>query len=87
MWIKGHANVEGNESVDLEAKKVTERKPNKARNLPSWLSKDTLPLSISAVRQEHERKLKEDWKERWNKSLRYPKLSRIDSSMPFNKYG
>jgi hypothetical protein len=85
-WIKGHADVKGNNKVDEEAKKVVKGKMSKAHNLPVYLAVNKLPMSTVAVKQEYERKIKERWKTKWESSPRYPKLSRINPTMPSNKY-
>jgi ribonuclease HI len=85
-WVKGHTDIDGNEKVDIEAKKSARGKSSKACNLPKFLTENPLPLSISAARQEHKRQLKEEWKGNWKQSPRYPKASQIDPSMPSNKY-
>jgi ribonuclease HI len=36
-WVKGHAEIDGNEKVDTEAKKAAGGKTSKARNLPEFL--------------------------------------------------
>jgi ribonuclease HI len=85
-WVKGHLNIEGNERVDEEAKKAAKGKMSKERKLPGFLSESPPPLSTSAICQEYERKLKEEWKARWEELPQHLKLSRIDPSMPSNKY-
>jgi hypothetical protein len=53
-WIKGNTEVEGNEKVDIEAKKATEGKSSKVHNLPQYLANNPLPLSMLAARQKYE---------------------------------
>jgi ribonuclease HI len=35
-WVKGHADIVGNEKVDIEAKKATRRKSSEVHNLPKF---------------------------------------------------
>jgi ribonuclease HI len=67
-WVKGHMDIGGNEKVDAKAKKAAGGKTSKARNLPEFLMENTLPLSISAVRQDYKRQLKEKWRKKWKES-------------------
>ena len=59
-WVPGHCNFEPNERADEEAKLAAQGSSSDARFLPPILCKK-LPLSISALHQENNEKLKKRW--------------------------
>ena len=83
-WIPGHEGIEGNEKADEEAKKAAEGEEQSSphRQLPRYLRKGPLPHSISALKQWHQKALKDRWKAQWEKSPRYARAKIIDASMP-----
>jgi ribonuclease HI len=85
-WVKGHNEVEGNERVDREAKKAARGESSQARNLPSHLTTNPLPVSSTAMKQSYDAKLAAEWKEIWKASSRFPKLSKIDPELPSKGY-
>lgn len=84
-WIPGHADVEGNEWVDREAKRAAEGQQSDKKEVPRYLRK-TLPLSASAQRQRLMASIKEKAKQVWKKSPRYAKMSKIDATLPSKRY-
>ena len=85
-WVKGHADSIGNSQVDVEAREATTDNTNLAADLPSFLSGKPLPISSSAVKQKFAQELKAWWKHHWSCSPQFPKLAKIDPTMPSNKY-
>ena len=81
-WVRGHNGTEGNKKVDSEAKEATKGRTSMARNLPSFLTDETLPLSSSATKQASDVLLHRLWRSEWVASPRFSKLSLIDPSMP-----
>jgi ribonuclease HI len=51
-WVPGHSDFAPNEKADEEAKKAAQGDSSNAKSLPKFLRK-RLPLSVSALRQEH----------------------------------
>ena len=85
-WVRGHNGTEGNEKVDGEAKEAAKGRMSTARNLHSFLTDKTLPLSSSATKQASDALLHGMWRSEWATSPRFSKLSRIDPSMPSNGF-
>jgi hypothetical protein len=71
--VKGHVKIRGNKKVDAEAKKAANGKASKVCNLPKYLSKNLLPLSAAAVKQEYERKLQKKMEEKMGRLSEIPK--------------
>ena len=69
-WSAGHVGIKGNEEADTEAKKVAEGESSDPADLPSYLHKP-VKHSLSAIRQEHNKKLKRKWVIAWAASPRY----------------
>jgi len=80
-WIAGHADIEGNELADREAKlaALKKEKASPRRELPKTLWK-SLPLSTSAVKQSHNNQLQKKWHETWENSPCHPHIKAIDPS-------
>ena len=83
-WVPSHCDFGPNERADEEAKQVTQGSSSEARFLPRVLRKK-LPLSVSALRQENNVKLKKRWQRRWKNSERENLLRTIDNSAPSKK--
>ncbi|KAI0037358.1 hypothetical protein FA95DRAFT_1462186, partial [Auriscalpium vulgare] len=84
-WVPGHEDVEGNEYADIEAKAAAAGASSPRRSLPTILS-DGLPRSASAIRQEHHATLNRRWTNAWKASPRYARYTRLDPSMPSNRF-
>jgi hypothetical protein len=84
-WVPGHCDFEPNERADEEAKKAAQGDSSITKSLPPLLRK-RLPLSIPALRQNHNAKLTKRWTRRWKKSPRYNTLKSIDNSAPSKKF-
>jgi len=70
-WVKGHNRSVGNERVVEEAKKAARGDSSSSCNLPEFLTEKVLPLSMSALKQEYDWKLKDNWRDRWKESPRH----------------
>lgn len=84
-WISGHSGAEGNEMADEEVKWATQGNSSNTAELPEALH-GTLPDRVSAIQQAYSATLLPRWKERWKTSPRYMKLSRIDLTLPSDKF-
>ena len=85
-WVPGHVGIEGNETVDAEAKKVAEGHSSELNKLPPFLCRKLLPTSVSANKQAYLGGLKNTWTNKWRQSTRGLKLLRIDRSIPSRKF-
>ena len=84
-WVPGHCDFEPNEQADKEAKLAAQGSSSNARFLPQLLCKK-LPLSISTLHKENNKKLKRRWQRHWKISERENLLRTIDNSTPSKKY-
>lgn len=85
VWISAHDDVEGNEAVDRAAKEAAQGATSDTNTLPLLLT-DTLGFSSSAVKQEYNETLKNQWTTTWKESPRYARVSLIDPSLPSRKF-
>jgi ribonuclease HI len=85
-WTPGHQGFIPNERADSLAKQAAEGASSATKRLPPPFRNKPLPLSIPAIRLEHLKTLRKDWKSRWKKSARYPLSHSIDKSLPSNKF-
>ena len=65
VWTPGHEGITGKELTDAEAKLAAQGKSNSHSELPPFLCKKILPISISATRQELRKEAKFRWFIEW----------------------
>ena len=84
-WTAGHEGIEGNETVDQEAKKAAEGLTSDKSLLPPFLKKPLL-INPSAVKRAHNDTLKNEWIDTWRQSERGRNMLKIDDSTPSKKF-
>lgn len=84
-WVRGHADVAGNEEADEAAKLAAAGRTSRLAHLPKEL-RHPLPLSISRARQNYATELTRRAAARWQDSRRGRWMAEIDSNLPSQKY-
>ena len=85
-WVKGHMDIEGNEMVDKAAKEATGGESSEVLSLPTLLATNPLPVSVSVSKQDYGAWLHERWHEIWKRSPCHVRISKVDPSLPSNKF-
>jgi ribonuclease HI len=86
VWTPGHEDIEGNELADELAKLAAQGESSNAQDLPTYLRKKPLPISISATRQQLKKDLKARWLREWADSPRHDRTATIDKSLPSDDF-
>ena len=86
VWTPGHEDIDGNERADEAAKAAAEGRSSEKKELPAFLRRKPLPVSIAATRQVLKKKLKTRWQTEWRSSKRYAGSNRIDPSLPSDNF-
>ena len=89
-WAPGHANIDGNESVDAEAKKAAEGESSRVELLPATLKRKgsaiRLPYNKSALIQEHNALVASKVKSSFSNSHRGKRIHKTDPTLPSAKF-
>jgi len=85
-WTPGHEGIEGNELADQEAKRASQGDSSGTKELPAFLRRKRLPVSISATRQLLKKEMKTRWQDEWKSSPRSERTNEIDGSLPSDDY-
>ena len=86
IWTLGHKGISGNEIADEEAKLAAQGESSSLHDLPLFLRKKPLPVSISATRQKLKKDAKLRWSSEWFTSPRHERSKEIDNSLPSADY-
>ena len=86
VWTPGHEDIDGNERADEAAKAAASGPSSKPKELPVFLRRKPLPVSISAIKQFQKRAMKKRWQTEWKTSKRYANSNEIDSSLPSDDF-
>lgn len=84
-WTPGHSGIERNDYVDEKAKEAAQGQSSRREQLPKELRAE-LPCSKAATKQTYATKLKDRAAKYWKRSTRYTFMSKIDKSLPSNKF-
>ena len=86
IWTPGHEGIEGNEKADEAAKEAATGTSSERKDLPAFIRRKPLPISISATRSTLKINMKNRWKGEWRKSPRFNRIHAIDYSLPSDSY-
>ena len=86
MWTPGHEDIDGNERADKAAKDAASGPSSRTKDLPAFLRRKPLPVSISAVKQFQKRAMKKQWQTEWKTSRQYADSNEIDNSLPSDDF-
>ena len=86
VWTPGHEGISGNEIADEEAKLAAQGESSPPHNLPTFLCKKSLPLSISTMCQRLKKDMKLRWSCEWFTSPHHEHSKEIDDWLPSTDY-
>ena len=86
VWTPGHEGIDGNERADKSAKTAASGQSSAAKDLPPFLRRKPLPVSISATKQLLKRTIKARWDTEWKASKRHTDSNKIDASLPSDNF-
>ena len=86
VWTPGHEDIDGNERADKAAKAAASGLSSNPRDLPTFLRRGPLPVSVSATRQRLRKAMKTRWETEWKTSKRYANSNKIDPSLPSDNF-
>ena len=86
VWTPGHEGIEGNEKADEAAKDAASGQTSKTKDLPPFLRRKPLPVSISATKQLLKKKMKARWQIEWKTSKRYADANSVDATLPSDNF-
>jgi ribonuclease HI len=84
-WVAGHMGSIVNEAADKLAKAAIEFGSSDRNLLPKFL-RNTLPSSISPIKQHIELTTKNNTKQWWKRSKRYKRIRAIDPTLPSKNF-
>jgi len=84
-WMPGHCNLAGNECADEEANRAAQGASSPLHQLPASCRREP-PVSRSAVRQSHMKKVKVKSRISFESSPRFQRLCHINPSMPSSRF-
>ena len=85
QWILGHKDFTLNEKADELAKQAAKGESSPGLDLPKVL-RQSLPLSLSAIKQELKNRVQNKWRRWWKMSPCFWKMRLIDKSTPSKKW-
>ena len=86
VWTPGHEDIDGNECADKAAKDAASGPSSRTKDLPVFLRRKPLPVSISAVKQFQKRAMKKQWQTEWKTSQQYTDSNKINNSLPSDNF-
>jgi hypothetical protein len=78
-WISGHDDIDGNKEAEKEAKKDAIGDNSQASTLPTFISTDPLPHSVSTACQHFRTEIHSLWGQ-------YARMTKIDDHLPSKSY-
>ena len=84
-WTAGHTGIEGNEKADKEAKLAAGGLTSDKKLLPPLLRRK-LATNQAALKQHHNKKIKDRWKAEWRSSKRGRTMVTLDDTTPSSDF-